>query len=78
MGPAFVRIWNGIPQASFNTLVVSMRQQSIQIADNLNIVSHMMMSSIILATTNCTSEYVIYKKINKTENTFYSIKFHNV
>jgi hypothetical protein len=35
-----------------------------------------MMSSIILATTNCTSEYVIYKKINKTENTFYSIKFH--
>jgi hypothetical protein len=39
------------------------------------IVLHMMMSSIILATTNCTSEYVIYKKINKTENTFYSIKF---
>ena len=34
------------------------------------IVLHMMKSSILLSTTNCASEYVIYKRINKTENTF--------
>ena len=34
------------------------------------IVLHMMKTSILLATTNCASEYDIYKRINKTENTF--------
>jgi len=42
------------------------------------IVLHMMKSSILLPTTNCTSEYAIYNNINKPENSFYLIKFHNV